>query len=544
MMKKNRIILIFTVLLLIVGLNSCSDYLDTLPYSFDTVDNLYTSEEGAELGLVGCYNTLNAETVQGTAWGASFVAVMPFMCNGGTDEVITRDGFTDPNYAPYGNYTYSSQTPSLKSNWFVLFAGINRTNYFLEKIDGVEMDDERKLEMKGEAHFLRGFFYYYLSMAYGALPIYDTSEQKPEQPRESLQKVYELIINDLNFAYENLPDKASVAGRADKWSAAGYLAKVYSYLASCKQNNVGANLSFDLNSFNWVDSEQMYSNLKTITDEIIKSSGKKLTENYDYLFRETTGSWQDEESLFSIRGSKNIGKGNLNLMLYWQIPIGAPTAGGGYGWLRPTGEIYNKYSGSDIRRGHNLTKELTTNNEKEDIEGVNYYIPTKLTSPLESNYCVGKFRYRDADEKDISLAWSDGDIILLRYADVLLLNAEALYFSGDELNARKRLKEVVTRIAKDDAHLEILMSEYDKDNFIDQLLDERLRELCFEGWRRIDLIRFGKIEEVISGLGYNTGYWNTIVPELQSNWSSNKIWFPIPQTEIELSPMVQNPGYN
>jgi len=543
-MKINRYILLLMVLVLLTGLFSCKDYLDTQPYSFNTVDKLYTSAQGAELGITGCYNALNAETIQDGAWGGSFIAIVPFMLNGGTDEVVTRDGNVEPNWAPFGNATFTSQSPKLKDNWFVFFTGINRVNYLLEKIDGVDMNEERRTEMKGEAHFLRGFFYFYLTVEFGAVPIFTTSNHNTNLQRESLENVYNLIISDLTVAYKTLPDRASKQGRADKWSAAGYLTKIYTYLASSKINKVGEDLNFPLNSFAWVNQNEMYNLAKEISDDIIENSGFILTEHYDYLFRETTEEWKAEESLFSLLGSKNIGSGNLNLTLFWQIPVGAPAAGGGYGMLRPLGEFFYKYDSTDIRRSQNITQALFTENPIEKIEGVTYYIPVPCTDPLDKDLCVGKYRYRAAAEKNFADAWSDGNISLIRYADILLLNAEARYFLGDESGAREKLREVRKRIAIDDKQLNRLTSYYYNEDFITELLDSRSRELCFEGWRRIDLIRFGKIDEAIAQLTDNMGKWNTIVPELQANWKHYKMWFPIPQSEIEISPLEQNPGYN
>ena len=106
--------------------------------------------------------------------------------------------------------------------------------------------------------------------------------------------VYEQIISDLTYAYETLADRASEPGRADKWSAAGYLTKVFTYLASFKMNNVGEDLNFELNSFAWVEANAMYTRAKEVTDDIIANSGFKLTEKYDYLFRETTEQWKAE----------------------------------------------------------------------------------------------------------------------------------------------------------------------------------------------------------------------------------------------------------
>lgn len=542
-MKKHIYIALLLAGILSVGLNSCQDYLDTQPYSFNTVDKLYTSAQGAELGITGCYNILNAEVVQGGAWAGSFVATVPFMLNGGTDEVVLRDGIIDPNWAPFGNGTFTKQNPKLKDNWFVFFAGINRVNYLLEKIDEVDMDENRRIEMKGEAYFLRGLYYYYLAVEFGGLPIYTTSDHSTALQRESVENVYDLIISDLTIAYETLNDRATKQGRADKWSAAGYLTKVYTYLASCKMNNVGEDLNFQLNSFSWVDASAMYAKALLVTDDIIANSGFKLTENYDYLFRETTEQWKAEESLFSLLGSKNVSTGNLNLTLFWQIPVGAPTAGGGYGQLRPLGELFFKYDSTDFRRTQNITQALFTENPIENIEGVNYYIPIPCTDPLEVDMCVGKYRYREAADKSISNAWSDGNISLIRYADILLHNAEALYFTGNEAGARERLKEVRARIADNEEHLNSLTSHYYKADFLTELLDSRTRELCYEGWRRIDLIRFGIIDETIAGLSDDMGTWNSIVPVLQASWKHHKMWFPIPQSEIELNPLEQNPEY-
>nr|WP_321411967.1 RagB/SusD family nutrient uptake outer membrane protein [uncultured Allomuricauda sp.] len=526
--------------------SSCSDYLDTVPYSFETVDNLYTSETGVELGLTGCYNLLNTGGLQGKAWG-SFVGGMPMMLNGGTDEVVTRDGFNDEAFSVFGNYLYSPQTSTLSSNWVTLFAGINRANYLLESVETVEMDEERRLQVKAEARFLRGLFYSYLSMFYGGVPVYTNTamQTNPNAPRQSLETVYELVISDLEFAYKNLEEEnVRGRGRATKWSAAGYLAKVYTYLASSKMNNVGEGLNFELNSFAWVDSQSYYQRAFQVTNDIISNSELELVDNYRYLFLEKTDDVKAQESLFTLSGSDSNVQGNLNLTVFWRQPVGASALGGGYGYMRPLGELFNKYNDLDPRLHHNIvssySSELST---KETVGEYSYFLPLEAETPFDVSLCVGKYRLRDADEKMISAAWSDGDMILLRFADILLLNAEAAYFNGNEALARQRLDEVVLRAAGTQAIFEQLSTDYYKDDFIEQLLDERSRELCFEGWRRMDLIRFGILGETIESLSPDQGKWNTIVPTLKANWAAHKIWYPLPLNDIELSGVQQNPGY-
>ena len=514
----------------------CSkNFLDTKPYTFTTVGNLYKNAENAELGLIGCYNILHDTYFQGE--------VGALMSNSSTDELFTLNGFSDPNYSPFGLMDVTSQNQTLRSNWANLFAGINRTNYLLENVDAAGVPEPRNTQMKGEGRFLRAMLYTYLAFQYGAVPVYNSAIQDEKAQRQSLQEVYAFIIEDLDFAYKNLPHRATITGRANKWSAAGFLAKVYSYLAACKKNGVGSGLNFPLNSFDWVNDAEMYAKTKTITQDIINNSGYKLTAHYDYLFRETTKGYQDEESLFSVRARTNSNEGNFICWVYWQIPVGDILAGGGFGVFRPSGELFFKYDEADTRRAHNLTLYVNRLSPSQVIDGVNYFNPEPCLNPLRGDYCVAKYRYRDAQAKAIAngIYWSDGNFSIIRFADILLLNAEAEYYTGNEPGARIRLKEVRERSNPGD--IEALTTTYHKADFIEELLDERSRELCFEGWRKLDLIRFGKYEQTILSLSDNLGAYNTVVPTLKANVKPSSIWMPIPNSEIELSPLEQNPGY-
>lgn len=538
---------------------SCDDFLDTKPYSNTVVDNSYKTANDAELALTGCYQTVVAAVAQGE-WGrASFNSGMQAMLDGGTDECIMRDGLSDPIFGsiPVGSFT--AQHELFKFSWSFLFKGVSRTNFLLEKIDTIDMDKKRKDEIKAEAQYLRGFFYYYLGILYGGAPVYTTSYQDPMAARNSLQDVFNRAIEDFSHAYNILPDRSGIPGRANKWSAAGFLVKSYCYLASCKMNNVGKDLNFDLNSFDWVNSSDFYTKAKTISLDIIDNSGYKLTEHYDYLFRENTENAQYEECLFTGESTSAQAAGDdYGAWLFYMIPVGATNiTGGGYGWYRPTGEMYyNLYDSQDPRRAHNLGGMLVDKADAiEYIEGVKYFVPQPAT-PADENYCITKFRYKDPKAKNISLALSEGNYPILRFADILLLNAEAEYFTGDEPAARKRLTEVRTRVSEENIGntapaVVYLDTRYKKTNFVTELLEERSRELCFEAHRRTDLIRFGKIESAIAGLsdGKQAGKearWNVIVPILQENWAnaSYKIWFPIPINDVLLNKnLVQNPGF-
>lgn len=527
--------IIFILLITITGLSCSKGYLDTKPFTFITVDNLYKNAENAELGLLGCYSALHAACFQGD--GGNLTG------NPGTDELLTQDGFADVNYSPFGLVNVTPQNATLRANWANLYNAINRTNYLLEKAPGAGVDAERLTEMMAEARFIRGLMYYYLAIQFGGVPLYDKAIHDEKAQRQPLNEVYNFIVADLKYGYENLPHRANILGRANKWSAAGLLAKVYAYFGSCKRNQVGKEFSFSVNSFDWVNETQVNQDLLTLTNDIIENSDYELTERYDYLFRETTKSYQDEEALFTVRSQTNSVSGNHICWVYYLIPPGDILAGGGFGVFKPTGELFFKYDELDTRRAHNLTLFVNRASTSEVIEGVNYFNPEPCLNPLRGDYSVGKFRYRDSQSKTISsgIYWSDGNYPLIRLADIILLNAEARFYAGDEVAAREKLKEVRVRSNPDD--IDALTLAYQKSNFLEELLDERSRELCFEGWRRTDLIRFGKFMETMQNLSTNLGSHNIVVPRVKDNLFPAYIWYPIPITEIELSPIEQNPGY-
>ena len=544
-MKK---LIFYSILATVILFTACSDepFLDALPYSFTSPDNFYTKESDFELAINGCYDVLNAGSIQGLGNYDTWSRGLYFMINGGTDEMITQGSAGGPDYAPWGLAAFTSDNKFLRYNWFFFYAGINRTNYLLEKIEEVEFSDtERQAEIKAEATFLRGLYHYYLSLLFGAIPTYTTSMQDPDAPRQALSEVYPLIISDLMYGYENLPHRASITGRANKWTAAGFLAKVYTYLGSSKINNVGESLNFPLNSFSWVDANDMYQKALTLTSEIIQNSGYKLTEKYDYLFRETTKSAQYEECLLLAEATGDPGNQKINIWVNNLLPQGnANIYGGGYGWQRPLGEVYHRYFNSDKRLKHNCTGNFSGEIQSEIIDGVTYYIPREITHANTGWYSCGKFRYRDPKQKTL-LPWAtDGNFPLLRFADIMLLNAEAYYYNGNEPEARNVLTTVRERIALNE--VAELDSAYFKEDFIMELLDERSRELCFEGQRRFDLRRFGKYTDVINNLSSQatTGWYNVAVPTLQSNWKEYKIWFPLPvsETDVNLN-LLQNPGW-
>ncbi len=546
-MKK--IILIFIIPTLVV-LSSCNKHLESTPYSFTTTDNFYKNAKEAEMALTGVYNVLNARNVQGVGNVPTFARDLTCIMNGATDEVLIAPSYNELSLAPFGRAGFTSDNISLNHIWFFFYAGINRANYLIEKLDGInDFTGNRKIQIEAEARLLRGFYHMYLSMMHGGIPVYTTSFQDPTKPRQSLQEVYAQVIADYEFAYTNLPNRATTLGRVNKWTAAGLLAKAHTYLASAK-NSGTSGFGLALNSFAWVNANDSYQKALTYTTQIIQNGGYTLNARYDYLFREASKTEQYQETLLTAEAANSSGMEAINMIVNGWCPQGNVNSfGGSYGFFRPTGEIHRKYhTTGDVRFHHNLTGNFPGNPAVETVLGVRYYVPNVLptnnTNPNVAGYSMGKYRSMDPALRNM-IGWANSiNIPLLRYADILLLHAEAQFFTGNETAARSTITLVRQRAVRTGSTVATLNTAYFKSDFVTELLDERSRELCFEQWRRIDLARFNKYDQAIADMGTTVGFYNPLVTTIKQNWKPERIWLPIPLAQIDLnSNLVQNPGF-
>ncbi|WP_294080120.1 RagB/SusD family nutrient uptake outer membrane protein [Proteiniphilum sp. UBA5384] len=545
------------VVLLMLGLFiSCDDigFLDKTPYSTSSPENHYRTIKEFEMALIGCYDAINMQNLPGrTVSDGTYMYGLQYMLSVGTDELILNSNVTAVDRNQFGIASYGISNIPIGSFWMAYYAAIMRCNVLLDKASVFEtpslQEQEAMTQIVAETHFLRAFFYYHLASLFGGVPMNTTSSPDPQAPRESLEVIYtELIIPDLLFAEENLSSTDLSIGRANMWTAKGYLGVIYNYLAACKRYQAGEEFNFPLNSFQWVDADQMSENAKERLEDVVENAPYQLIERYDYLFRETTKSHQQEECLFTAEYALTTGGDNFPDITMLFAPGGNVSQHGG-SWTahRPTVEFASSYNRElDIRYAHNITGPYNANSTLENIGGVNYYIPMASTGPTFWNNGTGKYRHMDPQEKTIRTNGSAISVPLLRFADILLQYAESLYFMGDEVSARGYLTKVRERSVKDGHTVEELDAEYNRDDFVDELLEERSRELCYESKRRIDLFRFNRLNDVIMSLSPNAGDPNQRVRDLHLNWKPYKIWFPIPLRETGLNPNLnkeQNPGY-
>lgn len=537
---------------LILLFYSCQDtaFLNQAPYSFTSPENNYKTENDFKMALAGCYEVLNTSQITGGIWvpDGTYARGLFYVLQGCSDEVVATNSaiscdFLKANYLP--------SNVNLLYFWQSYFVGISRCNYLLDKIATINLTPALKTQIIGETRFMRAFYYYHLTSTFGAVPLNTSSTPDIKAPRANLESLYGLIVDDLSFAYQNLPIASIYKSGASKWTAGAYLGMVYNYLASCKRYNVGAALLAEnpLNSFQWVDADLVSSQAVVVLTDVANNSSYVLLpkEKYSYLFRESTKATQYEECLFLSEWSDQYSDRYASISEQL-TPSGSSTYGGSYGRMLPTYDLYKSYFDGDIRREQSITGRYETTSVKETIDKVEYWVPKNaipLTSQLQ--WCTGKFRlavpgtYSNHTINDCSLNYP-----LMRLADVKLQLAEALYFTNKETEARAILTEIRQRVV--DANkttVEDMNLAYNKANFVEELLDERRRELCFESKRRVDLIRFDKTTQVIQNMPLEgNSLVKTGLTTLKDNWSYYKIWLPIPQTELDLNAdLVQNAGY-
>ncbi|MCM1503003.1 MAG: RagB/SusD family nutrient uptake outer membrane protein [Bacteroidales bacterium] len=601
--------ILLTVLLYVAAV-SCENaaFLDQVPYSQTSPENFYRTESDMRMALVSCYEIINGHKIPGYSFvqRGSYGLGLIYMMNAPADDIVSVSSSSDEGLEMFWcNYTES--TRCIRDAWKVLYAGVARCNIILHYIGNVDMPDDVRTRYVAEARFMRGFFYYHLAWLFGGVPIVTAYDSDGQEPRSSLEDVYGLVLEDLDYAWKNLDEEGILqTSSANRYTAAAYLARICNYLAACKRYGTGASLVAEqpLNDFSFVDAEKMTSIALEACKDVVEHSKYVLIDDYTNLFRETTKAQQYRECMLLAENPLSGSEGYWPNSFYLPTPansgIDSPNVYGGRNV--PTPRAFYMYHPKDPRRDHNFTGRLSDGKNKVVVDGYTYWDPAppqvtvkialdvsgnpvedpdegvstvEIPHPLYDNLetqtylpvsgmqlCAGKFRLCSFDELQHTWQQHAMSYPLMRLADVYLMYAEAMYFSDDEAGARVWLDKVLERSVKDSSLFEEIKAYYHRDDFVEELLESRERELIFEFSRKYDLIRFNIIEERIMSLdedkvvekegeiddrylAYQTdGYLHASIPTLRQNWSYHKIWCPISEEQRGVNRnLVQNAGW-
>lgn len=546
-MKKIYKSVAFGSLALAMALNisSCSDFLDVQPTGSVPEDEVFSDLNNVEPLVAGL-----PKSYRGCKEGRN--GLMPYLGNDETQQgnyqlISSGDQAGMDKYNGQLNPT-STQVKSIWDNRWPAVTSAAKAIYALSMVEPEEEGDETTIKtLLGQASFFRGMLMYELAMYWGNIPIIDMarSEELGTGP-QPLEDVWAFIINDFIVASENLPDSYDNQP-ANPTSGAAYamLGKAY----------MSAPVETGLRDFEKADEcfTKIMDRYQLVND---------YADLFDYNKPNTS------ESIFELQFNNVWPDCN-----YWEFDCGSRACDSwfsqgcyfaGYDFLVPTPFMYSTVEEGGIWEDGDLRKEIAirydftyhTNRVLPDgTENPNPDVWYDVTPDLSKTQWTGTtdelkphikkfedFRTDFQSGLGINNMWNSGkNHPLIRLADIILLHAECLNEMGKTADAVKEVNDKVRARAwgwnlPADKRWNEGMSQ---DEFRDKIMDERMRELCFEGWRRIDLIRTDKFVELVK----ERNQWANESGTIQDFHKR----YPIPDTEIQTNddyePEDQNPGY-
>lgn len=489
-------VLILTVIISIAS--SCDDFLDKPLQGQLTQENFPKSPQDALLATNAVYNTLRINS-----YNQGLFPILDIMSDDGRKGSNPDDAAS--TVGPYETFDHIPTEGNISRWWNTLYEGVKRANVVIENVPLIAMDDDLKNRYVGEAKFLRALFYFDLVRAWGGVPLVTTTEPPLDLTRSTAEQIYSLIQEDLIEAIGFLPEKsdypAADKGRATKGAARALLAKVYLF-----QND-------------WPNAEKY-------ALEVINSGQYSLESDFENANSETGR--HGVESVFEVGAlpeeSLNSGGNQYGNV---QGVRGSPNRG--WGFNRPTIDLQNSFETDDPRL------EATVIYLGEVIDGVTI-VGDGLTPDVTEDDEGNIIEIECYNQK----VWTPGINVptqfnhnrrILRYADVLLMAAEALNENNKSADALPHLNEVRERARGGNAAILPDITTTDQAELRDLILEERRHELALEGHRFWDLVRTGRAVAVLGPLGFEEGKHELL---------------PIPQVEIDLTNnrIKQNPKWD
>jgi starch-binding outer membrane protein, SusD/RagB family len=470
-MKKQLLILLAACL--ITG--SCKKFLTETPYSLLSTNNFYQSSGDAEVALNGVFATLTAQTYYGrTSWTVSEL--------GGEDLTVPSTSSSDR--ITLGNYTATSSNGEVANWWNNIYSMINRANDVIEHVPGIAMDIPTRNDIVGNARFLRALGYFELIRSFGDVPLLltPTTATSPLFPGKTpIATIYPQIITDLQYAEANCLNENQIPtankGRVSSGAASTILATVYLTRAATP----GA----DAND---------YTNALTECNKVINSGQYTLLTNYKSIFDWTNKFPAVPENIFSVQFAEPPSVGNIIIRM---LTSAKTTPAGSASFTVPPAFPLTYIAADSIRKNFSITNKDKAANGTITTDATWFYskFSSDPTWTAQSNN-------------------SEANWIITRYADVLLMQSEALHFINPaDPNQFNGINAVRTRAGLTGVNQLSFTTTPGPDDFITALLNERSWELCMEGHRRWDLIRLGRLQSaLLTGKGVTAPSADPLLP--------------------------------
>ena len=456
-------------------LSACDSFVDKAPISNPTKEQFYDTPADFETALNGAYAALQQEgTFSRNFW------VLFEMRSDNTDQGPDQTGLARTLFL-INQFQETTTNGVVQQTWLDAYDGIERCNVILDNVENLS-DSNLQDQVRGEALFLRSLLYYHLAVGFGNVSLRTTATTGPDDAATATsqvpaEEVYTQIASDLETAQDLLPNRSELStgeiGTATSGAANALLGRVYLTLGQS-------------------------SDAETALRRVVQSNEYRLLDNYGDLWGPDNEN--NAESIFEVQYTAG-GSGEGSPFTNTFSPSAVLQTGEGLAENRPTPSLVDAYAEGGERRAASID----TTYQDEEGETVNARYITKFESDPFANF--------DAENN-----W-----VVLRYADVLLMLAEAIGPSGE---AWDLIDEVRNRAGLADAQ---------RTDFYETLLAERRVELAFENHRWPDLKRFNQ---------YLSGVAEDRLGVEVNDLSGFNLLYPIPQREVDVADLTQNDGYD
>lgn len=466
--------------------------LDGVPEGTYTTDNFYKTEADALSAVNAVYSGMTSSYL--------YNQFMEVIQSQGTDDCEWGFGRNTSNTdkTALDKFNYDAGTNLFYQFWSTSYQVINRANAAVENIGVMTaVGTDKKKRMQAEARFVRGLMYFNLVRLFGGVPLQlapTTSLDNLAIKRATEEEVYAQIIADFQFGAENLPpdNDAVNAGRATSGAATAMLVKAYL-------------------------TRKEYTKAVEEARKVITSGRYSLWPVYQDVF--LIANENKTESIFEVQFLSGSGNIPSSYAGFYRPSFDKRPGFGGNGDNPVTKSHYDAYGEGDLRKDVNVIKYSYTTDPK---------APTTIKNP----YYVAKFK----DPAALNVNDGGNNYYIVRYADVLLMFAEALYMSSpgstEALEAFNQVRRRAYGLPINTPSVRDLAGGLSAAAFQDAVLKERRLEFAFEGQRRFDLLRTGKLKQAMNA------------QDASITVRESDTLFPIPSQEMDTNPLLeQNPGF-
>jgi hypothetical protein len=468
----------------LLGLTSCGDLLKPKTYSTLGPSNFYKSATDADALIRGIYAMVTRRDMERDLLTFSD---MP------SGVMFEQGGSINSFIGPTQNFEWNASNVRLEVLWQQYYAGIYRANLVLDKVPGIDMDQDQKTEILAEAQYMRAFFYYYLHDLFGPVPIIKTSKTsasaRPKRPDDTTFDNF--IIGDFKASSANLPEKPVQYGRATRGAATGFLCKYYLRKKQWSKAAAAAKQVIDSGTY------------ALVTGPRTKLFAPDNQVNSEFMF---VNEYPNGSQLTNAFGNTYLSHALPPEFKFTKFPAIIDFEA----QIKMRSKFLKLFEKDDQRRAAFLFEYTNTNNElvhlgHDDVRSFKYPLDPAETGSVTSI-----------------------DSPLLRYADMLLSRAEAL---NEQNGPSQEAVNLVNQIRSAAGVSDITIAEYpSKKALRNFILDERAREFHTEFKRRQDLLRHGLFIKNAQERGLPA--------------KDFQVLYPIPQQEIDRNEnLEQNSGY-